>query len=256
MPSSEDGPAVRALTLSPTVKPGSVGRSCSGVAAASTTSVALALDQDVGFWVVAAGAPDVSAPGFPTFSAEVAFSRAISKGRRSFTARAIDSQGRFGAAFTRVLEVDGVVRSRPQGRLVVALSWDTQADLDLHLVDPKGVEIWKRNINSYERPAGAATEPPGTLHPGGILDFDSNAQCVPDGRSAENVVYADAPPSGHYVARVDTFALCRDAFAHWRLEAFVDDVSVGAAEGTSANADTTYAHDRGAGVRALEFDVP
>jgi hypothetical protein len=255
MPAPEDGPAVKELTLSPIVRAGSVARTCSGVIDPSATAVALALEGDRGYWIVPAGIPDVTAQGFPTFKADLAFALSLAPGRRAFLARAVDGGGRFGAAFVKPLDVTAA--PRPTGRLVIALSWDAPVDLDLHVVDPNGVEIWKRNISSYEPPPpGSPPEPPGTPHPGGVLDFDSNAQCVPDGRRAENVVYADAPPSGHYVARVDTFSLCKEVGAHWRVEAFLDGVSVAAAEGASAASDTRFAHDRGAGVLALEIDVP
>jgi hypothetical protein len=255
MPREESGPPVKSVTLSPIVHPGSAGRSCSGVLDPSATAIALALDGDRGYWILPAGLPDVTARAFPTFLAQVGFSSRLPAGQRTFIARAVDAEGRFGVAFTRVLDVTAT--ARPAGRLVIALSWNNQADLDLHVVDPTGVEIWKRNINSYEPPPpGAPPEAPGTPHPGGLLDFDSNAQCVPDGRQAENVVYTDKPPSGHYVARVDTFSLCKEVSAHWRVEGFLDGVSLGAAEGSSSTNDTTFSHDRGAGVLALELDVP
>jgi hypothetical protein len=255
LPSDEAGPVVKSLGLSPIVHPGASGRSCSGVLDASGTAVALALDGDPGYWVVPAGPPDVTAPGFPTFTASVSFSPAIGAGSHTFFARAVDSAGRFGASFTR--PVDVTVTARPAGRLVISLTWGNDADLDLHVVDPTGAEIWKRNINSYQAPPpGSSPEPPGTPHPGGILDFDSNAQCVPDGRFAENVVYADKPPSGHYVARVDTYSLCGVAGAQWRVEGFLDGVSIGASEGSSTDYDSRFSHDRGAGVLALELDVP
>jgi hypothetical protein len=255
MPAAEDGPATRTVTLSPIVQPGSAGRTCSGVIEPAATAVALAIEGDRGYWIVPARIPDVTAQGFPTFAAELSFSRTLKAGSLRFLTRAVDESGRFGAPFVKPLDV--TVAPRPEGHLVIALSWDTQTDLDLHVVDPNGVEIWKRNINSYEPPPpGAPPEPPGTPHPGGILDFDSNAQCVPDGRRAENVVYADKPPSGRYVARVDTFSLCGDVSAHWRVEAFLEGVSVGASEGTSTTVDTRFSHDRGAGVLALEIDVP
>ena len=254
MPIEENGPPVRSLALSPIVTPGSAGRSCSGAMESSATAIALAIDGDRGYWVLPAGLPDVTARAFPTFLAELGFSSKLPSGRRTFIARAVDEQGRFGAAFTKPLDV---ASARPKGRFVISLSWDTQADLDLHVVDPNGVEIWKRNINSYEPPPpGAPPEPPGTPHPGGVLDFDSNAQCIPDGRRAENLVYADKPPSGRYVARVDTFALCGEVSAHWRVEGFLDGASIGAATGTSSLNDTSFPHDRGAGVLALELDVP
>ena len=112
-----------------------------------------------------------------------------------------------------------------------------------------------RNGSAWVTPP-SMPEPPNTPHPGGILDVDSNAQCVPDGRHAENVVYKDKPPSGHYTVRVDTFSLCKEVGAHWRVEGFLDGKSIGAAEGSSTEYDTRFSHDRGAGVLALELDVP
>jgi hypothetical protein len=176
-------------------------------------------------------------------------------GPHTFVTRAVDENGNFGPAFSRTVNVAAV--SRPTGRLVVSLNWTNTADLDLHVVDPNGVEIWKRNINSYEPPApGSAPEPPGTVHVGGILDIDSNAGCTADGRHAENVVWSDAPPSGRYLVRVDTASLCSEIDARWRVEATLDGTSVGAAEGLSTDNDTRFSHDRGAGLLALTFDVP
>ena len=255
MPADASGPPLKAVAVSPIVHPGSVSRTCSGVMDAAATAVALAIEGDSGYWIVPAGLPDVTAPGFPTFAADLAFSARLPSGTRMFLARAVDGTGRFGASFARPLDV--TLAPRPVGRFVISLTWDDEADLDLHVVDPRGVEIWKRNINSYEPPPpGASPEPPNTPHPGGILDFDSNAECVLDGRRAENIVYADKPPSGHYVVRVDTFSLCKATGARWRVEAFLDGASVGAAEGSSTDHDTRFSHDRGAGVLALGLDVP
>lgn len=255
MPSATTGPLVKNVSVSPIVRPGASDRKCSGVVEPKATAIALTIEGDPGYWTVLAAPPDVAAPAFPTFAAKIAFSATLPGGRRNFIARAVDADGHFGAPFVRPLDVAPV--ARPAGRLVIALSWDNAADLDLHVVDPNGIEIWKRNINSYEPPApGSAPEAPGTPHPGGILDIDSNARCVPDGRRAENVVWADKPPTGHYVARVDTFSLCAEASARWRVEAFLDGVSTGAAEGLATDFDTRFSHDRGAGVLALELDVP
>lgn len=255
MPADASGPPVKTVAVSPIVHPGSVARTCSGVMDPSATAIALAIEGDSGYWIVPAGLPDVTAPGFPTFAADLAFSTRLPVGTRMFLARAVDASGHFGASFAKPLDVTPV--TRPTGRFVISLTWDDEADLDLHVVDPHGVEIWKRNINSYEPPPpGASPEAPNTPHPGGVLDFDANAACVQDGRHAENLVYADKPPSGHYVARVDTFSLCKAAGARWRVEGFVDGASIGAAEGASTDYDTRFSHDRGAGVLALELDVP
>ncbi|MDB5220739.1 MAG: hypothetical protein JWO86_8666, partial [Myxococcaceae bacterium] len=196
MPAEETGPAVKTVSLSPIVHPGASERRCSGTVDPGATAVALSLDGDPGYWILPAAPPDVTAPGFPTFATAVSFSAAVGEGPRMFIVRGVDAGGHFGAAFAKPLDV--TVTPRPTGRLVISLTWGNHADLDLHVVDPTGAEIWKRNINSYQPPPpGSSPEAPGTPHPGGILDFDSNAQCVPDGRYAENVVYADKPPSGH-----------------------------------------------------------
>jgi len=70
----------------------------------------------------------------------------------------------------------------PAGALVVSLEWDTEADLDLHVVTPDGVEIWAGNINSYQAPPPGTPVDPAAWQAGGILDLDSNAGCVIDGR--------------------------------------------------------------------------
>ncbi len=79
------------------------------------------------------------------------------------------------------------------GRVQLNLSWDSRADLDLHLIEPSGTEIWY----------GATTSPSG-----GALDLDSNAGCSA-GISNENVTYGSVmPPSGEYIVRVDNFDAC------------------------------------------------
>lgn len=255
MPGETSGPAVKSVALTLAVEPGSSARRCAGVLDPAATAAALTIDGDVGYWILPAGLPDVTAKGFPTFSTHVDFAQRLTAGTHTFIVRAVDAAGHFGPASESPVVV--AAPAVPAGHLVISLSWDTVADLDLHVTDPSGVVIWKGNINSYEPPPpGSSPEAPGTPHPGGILDFDSEAQCVPDGRRAEHVVYADKPPSGHYVARVDTYSLCGTNGARWRVEGFLDGVSIGAAEGASTDFDTRFTHDRGAGVLALELDVP
>ncbi|MBX3189710.1 MAG: hypothetical protein KF819_21980 [Labilithrix sp.] len=254
MPAETSGPGVRNVVLAPTVLAGSATK-VSGDLEPTATAIAVGLDGDPGYWVVPAGLPDVTAPGFPTFVAGVSFAPMLRAGAKSFVARAIDAGGNFGPPLVRPLNVNA--RVPPPGKLVVSLTWMNQADLDLHVVDPNGTEIWKRNVTSYQPPPpGSPPEPPGTVRQGGVLDFDSNASCVQDGRRAENVVWTTAPPPGRYVARVDTFSLCGQVNAYWRVEVFVDGVSVKAAEGLATEIDSRAPHDRGAGVLALEIDIP
>ena len=166
----------------------------------------------------------------------------------------MDRDRRFGAAAGVSLEVEDV--NTPRGELVVTLRWDTDADLDLHVVDPRGVEIWARNPSSWELPRPGSPPDPNGWKTGGFLDFDSNAQCVIDGRRQESGVWSAAPPPGRYIVRVDTFSLCRATSVHWSVEVFHAGDSIGVARGTSTATSTRPPHDAGSGVAALEFEIP
>ena len=50
--------------------------------------------------------------------------------------------------------------------------------------------------------------------------------------------------------------MCGGTSANWRLEAVLDGKRLGSASGTATETDLRFAHDRGAGVLALEIDVP
>jgi hypothetical protein len=254
MPADQGGPAVKTVTISPSVPAGATDRRCGGDAAPESAAIALGLAGDVGYWIVPTSPPDVTAPGFPTFAAEVSFARTLGAGSHDLVVRAVDDAGRFGPAQIRAIDVRSAI---PEGRLVISLSWTNDADLDLHVVDPNGVEVFARNPSSYEPPPpGAPKEPPGTPHDGGVLDFDSNGECVADGLRAEHVVWTDAPPRGHYVVRVDAASLCGLPAAYWTVEAFLDGARLAGSRGIATPDDTRFPHERGAGVLALEVDVP
>lgn len=250
-----EGPPVVALTLtSSSARPGEQGKPFSGALGPGSTAVAVGLTGDLGYWLLPAAAPDVQSPDYPTFDVRLSFSADLLPAQRSLFACAGDDQGRFGIPATASLDV--VAPPPPAGALVVSLFWDTDADLDLHVVMPGGVEIWKRDINSYEPPAPGEPVDPNAWKSGAVLDFDSNAECVIDGRRRENVIWKEAPPPGKYVVRVDTFSLCSEAAARWSVETYVAGERTASAQGMSTDADTRAAHDRGAGVLALTFEVP
>lgn len=79
------------------------------------------------------------------------------------------------------------------GDVQVTLTWNTSADVDLHVVEPNLEEIY------YSNDASAT---------GGVLDLDSNAGCSGDEVRAENITWNTAPPRGSYIVRVDYWANC------------------------------------------------
>lgn len=109
---------------------------------------------------------------------------------------------------------DGVVR--------VTLSWANQVDMDLHVTEPDGNEIF------YGNPVSPS---------GGELDVD--VQCRGNG-GIENVRWdgsTDTPQDGTYTVGVDEFNQCGDGPAAWLVEAFVDGRKVLSRSGTGDGPD-------------------
>jgi len=82
------------------------------------------------------------------------------------------------------------------GDLQVSLSWATDTDVDLHLEEPSGEDIYYGHRTSAN---------------GGTLDLDANAGCDYDQPRVdnENITYQNAnPPNGHYIVRVDYWSAC------------------------------------------------
>ncbi len=81
------------------------------------------------------------------------------------------------------------------GEIQTNVTWNTPADVDLHLIDPSGKEIYYGSRTSTT---------------GGQLDLDSNAACGTDGPRAENIFWPDGivVPHGEYILRVDYWSSC------------------------------------------------
>jgi hypothetical protein len=238
--------------------PGVSGKSVSGSVGPGSTAVWLGLQDDIGYWVLPVQDVDQNTPGNFTFGAVASFSPrtpAGDAGNLNLVVRAADKDGNIGPAVLQPVIMDA---PQPAGALVISLDWDTHADLDLHVVLPAGdagtTEIWSRKPSALPFGQSGATVDDGMA--AGYLDFDSNSQCVIDGRDAENVIFPTTAPAGHYIVRVDTFSLCGEMTARWRLRVFTQAQSsaVLQAFGQSTDTDTRFPHGQGAGVQALSFD--
>lgn len=87
-----------------------------------------------------------------------------------------------------------VVTNVGTGDVQVTLSWDANSDIDLHVVDPTGEEIYW----GHDRAAS-----------GGVLDLDSNAGCDLDNIRNENITWPSGrAPRGTYTVRVDYWSKC------------------------------------------------
>jgi hypothetical protein len=254
LPTGTKGPAITSFMAGSTIiHAGQLSAPMTGIVTRDTTAVAIGLQGDPGYWIVTPGAEDPTMLNQLGFSAKVSFSPLLPLGSFTVVARAANLAGEYGPPTTITVMTSGPMQA---DTLLVSLKWDTEADLDLHLVIPDGSEIWANKINSYNPPPPGSPSDPTAYQSGGILDFDSNANCAIDGRRAENIFWTAAPPSGHYVARVDTYSLCGTPQADWQLDVSLGGTSLGRASGASRDSDAALTHGRGAGVTALEFDIP
>jgi hypothetical protein len=239
LPAPSGGPEVLQASISRAdVAPGLQDRSVHASLDPATSGVAVGIDGDIGYWVLPAAPPDVQEPAALTLDAPLVFSPFLPSGQLDLIVRAVSADGRAGTGATIGLRSQETQLAA--SALAITLSWDTEADLDLHVIDPSGGEIYWGRIASQ----------------GGALDFDSNQSCIIDGRRRERVLFAGGAPSGHYLVRVDTPSLCGEPTARWRVEAQLGEAVVARVRGQSIPSDTRGAHARGAGVLALELDVP
>jgi len=87
------------------------------------------------------------------------------------------------------------------GDVQVNVAWSGASDIDLHVFDPSGEEIF------YDHKLSRS---------GGLLDLDSNGACSIDGRNAENVAWPPAgAPSGTYRVVIDYYDDCGVARTDW-----------------------------------------
>jgi hypothetical protein len=239
--------------------PGVANKKMSGSVGPNSTAVLVGLQGDVGHWVVPVQDPDAITVGNYTFSFSASFSPltpAGDAGNLLLAFRAITRDGQVGPALSQPMIMD---QPHITGSLVISLDWDTEADLDLHVQLPSdgdaGVnEIWSRKPSGL--PFGSAGASVDAGMQAGYLDFDSNCMCVIDGRRLENVIFLSVAPNGRYIVRVDTFSLCAEATARWRVRVFENDGvdPVLQAFGQSTDIDTRFPHGQGAGLQALVFD--
>lgn len=195
---SGDGTTTAALSPSqvqagtgPTVSVTSAGAAVPGAAqyiqlscSTSCTSVAVAVQGVDGYYQLT-GLPD------PTSQSIVVFLAATAAQTFDFLIGAGT-----GTTIGPLTTVPVTLTTVGTGDIEVSLSWGTPTDLDLHVVEPSGEEIYYGNKTS-------AT--------GGMLDLDSNAGCDIDDIDAEHVTWPGVtPPSGTYEVIVDPWSLCTE----------------------------------------------
>jgi hypothetical protein len=212
-----------------------------------------------GSWILTAGPPSFeSGSAVGTVGAGFGIATDEPAGPLTLEMAAVDGDGHVGAPRTVELTAEPV--PPPTGALVVGLVWDTNADLDLHVIDPSGSEAFTGHPNTIDRPDPMTCEcnpnDPAPFYDGGILDHDGNFDCTRDGNPSEHVIWQAMPERGKYTVRVEARAMCGAPSSPWYVEVFDDTGALlHAARGVSTQDDVTFgSHGPGAGVTALTFD--
>jgi hypothetical protein len=84
----------------------------------------------------------------------------------------------------------------------IVATWDTAADVDLHVVEPSGTEIY------WAQPGPTAT--------GGTLDQDANEECH-NTLNKETIRWATDAPNGVYIVRLDLYMNCNAPQANYSV---------------------------------------
>lgn len=245
MPAASGAVAVTAVdSPNNTVRPGQRGKVIAGRCGAGTYSVALGLDGDAGWWILPVAGRSVLLPGELEFEGELDLGSSLPPGSRRLRLHAIDGAGRLGPASGVDLRVATTI---PDGVLVVALRWDSDADLNLVVRQPDGNALSNRGLRT---PSGTVVRVDPAAGPS--LDLDANARCAIDGRRAENAVWS-AVPAGTWSVRVEAWSLCGRAAARFEVVAYARGAVIARATGVFSDA---RAPVPGEALEVLRFETP
>jgi len=262
-----DAPTMAAISVGNiAVFPGATGRTLTGSAYA--TAVLIGLQGDSAHWVTPTGLADATNRGAFTFDTPFSLSplTPLDPPTRALIFRAVDLQGTVGPPMSLNLQIQARALSTTPLPLQVTLTWDTEADLDLKLRVPVPnpapgkkpyLDVWTRSrVALPPLPDGSPPYTASDIAAAGQLDFDSNAQCLIDGRLQENIIFPQALPSGTYEVRVDAASMCGQVAAQWHAYALLNGQMVGQAYGQDGDVDTQGSHGPATGTLAFTFTVP
>lgn len=213
--SSGPGPKVTAVTLSSRiVLPGQAGKAIDGRVTSDATSVAVRFtDIGSGYWVFVLGSPDVQFPGENDWHGDFDYDSdfaASSPGFHPMRFVGIDANGNAGEQNEVSLCLQPKVPDNDHTcdptiappDAVISLAWDSDVDLDLRVVTPSGDVIDGKHPATMLDDAGAVTPT------AGLIDRDSLAGCVKDGRRQEDLVWQKLPAGSTYDVYANLFDAC------------------------------------------------
>jgi hypothetical protein len=209
---------------------GERGLAFSGHATADAQSVAVRFaDLGSGYWVVPVGGTDPQDKDLPTWSFTADFGRDLPIGNHKLVFSALSPSGASGTQNGLTVCIDTPVpdnlsacspRRVPPGA-VLSLSWDAPVDLDLTVRTPSGAVISGVRAAPPAVADGGSTTTAAAVPTDGVVDRESNRNCVIDDIDRQNVVWTSPPPSGTYEVWVALVNACRQGSVTFRVALWI-----------------------------------
>ncbi len=209
------------------IQPGQAGKLYLGRTSPAALSVGVRLDDlGSGWWMVPVGAADPSFNNELAFQFTTDFGVNLAPGIHRLNLVALDENGRGGPQRAQRVCVlpavpDNLNACDPSlapPDTVISLSWDTDVDLDLLVVTPDGKVVRWRNPTTAQGDGGAPTATQLADPTTGVLDRNSNGQCVLDRIRRESLVWQGEPRAGTYRVYANLFDACGRASVRYRVE--------------------------------------
>lgn len=178
-PAATGGPAA-SVVFTDAVAQGSTGEVVVSSGTAFTEIIVSSPDRE-GYYEITLPSATTSATLRVTYGTTLA-------GVQTVNYQVVTSGGAVGAAEGADVDLLNV----GTGDVQVNITWNTEADVDLYVVDPAGDEVFYGND---------------VVESGGTLDLDGNAGCSTS-RSSENITWNSSPPRGTYTVRVNYWDSC------------------------------------------------
>jgi hypothetical protein len=207
------------------VLPGMSGKSFSGDVSDDSAAVGVCIaDLGTGYWVVPVGPPDTMLPGAFTFGMSASFDPTDRPGLHDLRFVAIGADGRAGRQANLEVCIGSAIPDNghacdpntPPPHAVLSLRWDTDFDLDLHVLTPSGANFNPKMPTGEPIEAGLRAIPPGVP----VIDRDSLRNCIASGLLQEDLVFQDPLPRGKYFVYVDPFAACGQTAVHFTFTVY------------------------------------
>jgi len=209
-------PVVSGISLvNALIPPREPARTFSGLASPGSVAVGVRFaDLGSGYWVFPTRAADAVNDNALEWRFRAAFGGNLPSGKHQLLFAALDANGhagnQAGLSLCLLPEIpdngSSCDPSQSPPALVVSLGWQAAVDLDLRVVTPSGKVVDSKHPTTAEKGENGKLD---TTAPGvGVIDYDSFAGCVPDGRRRESLVFQSSPAPGTYLLYVNLYDAC------------------------------------------------